>query len=133
MLPGMDARLALALSPTGAWSLPRARAAASIVLDDSAHATGLLSGLMQTLFSPDAKLRRHAADVARRITEKQPSLLQPYAERVLDALVLAQDTQDDWCARVQAACAATRPVWASMRQSSCVSWAKTSASSTRSA
>ncbi len=50
--------------------------------------------LVGALFSSDPEVRRHAADAARRITEKQPTLLYRYAERVLGAL--AQSTGDDW-------------------------------------
>jgi hypothetical protein len=113
MLPGMAPQLARALLPAGPWSLPLARAAASIVIDHPAHAPALV----QALFSPDANLRSHAADVARRITEKHPNLLQPYAERVLGALAHAQNgqgAQDDWrmlahSALVAARLARTRP------------------------
>ena len=64
--------------------------AAGIVIEDPRQARALV----QALFSDDARVRRHAADAARRVTEKQPSLLEPYADRVLGAL--AQSAGDDW-------------------------------------
>ena len=90
MLAGMPATLLDLLSPEGAWGLALAYRAASLVLEDP----GQVSALVRLLFSPNAEVRRHAADAARRVTEKQPDLLRPYADRLLGAL--AESTGDDW-------------------------------------
>lgn len=86
----MRATLASVLSPKGVWGLALAYDAAAMVMNDPRQA----GVLVRLLFSADAELRRHAADAARRITEKRPDLLRPYADRVLGAL--GQSTGDDW-------------------------------------
>jgi HEAT repeat protein len=88
----MPSTLACLLSPKGAWGLAHACRAAALVLDHPNQA-GLL---VKALFADDPEVRRHAADAARRVTEKQPALLQPHAERVLGALVSAVSAGDDW-------------------------------------
>lgn len=90
MLAHMPASLAAALSPKGAWGLALAYRAAAIVIEDSRQS----GALIRSLFSSNAEVRRHAADAARRITEKEPALLQPHIERLLGALV--QSMGDDW-------------------------------------
>jgi hypothetical protein len=50
------------------WGLAHARGTAAEILANS----DLLKPLVRALLGPDPILRRHAADTARRITEKQP-------------------------------------------------------------
>jgi hypothetical protein len=57
----------------------RARGAAAEILANP----GLQKPLVRALLGPDPILRHHAADTARRITEKQPELLAPYSEQLL--------------------------------------------------
>jgi HEAT repeat protein len=85
-----SATLSTLLSPKAPWGLDHARRAAALVLEDPQQAPALV----RALFSTHAELRRHAADAARRVTEKHPALLEPYADRILGAL--AQSTGDDW-------------------------------------
>jgi hypothetical protein len=61
------------------WGLAHARGTAAEILANS----DLLKPLVRALLGPDPILRRHAADTARRITEKQPELLAPDCERLL--------------------------------------------------
>jgi hypothetical protein len=61
------------------WNLDCAKQAAEEVLRKPA----LRKALVQALFSGDEELRKRAADTARRITEKQPELLFPFADRIL--------------------------------------------------
>jgi len=57
------------------WGLPAARdLAAQILADKSA-----VRCLVRELFDDDVEVRKRAADVARRITEKDARLLEPYA------------------------------------------------------
>lgn len=86
----MAATLTSILLPKGAWGLALAYRAAAVVIGDPRQA----GVLVRLLSSADAELRRHAADAARRVTEKQPGLLQPYTDRVLGAF--AQSAGDDW-------------------------------------
>jgi HEAT repeat protein len=86
----MRAPLADLLSSNQRWGLARAYRAAAMVTADPRQ----VKVLVGALFSSAPEVRRHAADAARRITEKQPALLYPYAQRVLGAL--AQSTGDDW-------------------------------------
>jgi HEAT repeat protein len=64
---------------TPSWGLANARRAAAQICANPQ----LLKPLLRALFSADRVLRHHAADTARRIAEKQPELLSPYAERLL--------------------------------------------------
>ncbi|MBV8631731.1 MAG: hypothetical protein JOZ83_12450 [Silvibacterium sp.] len=61
------------------WGLPDARRAAAQVL---VHPE-LVKALMRALSGRDPVLRHHAADTARRVTERRPELLTSYAERLL--------------------------------------------------
>jgi hypothetical protein len=82
---------------TAYWGLADARRAAAQVLDDSQ----LLKPLLSALLSDDARLRHHAADTARRITEKQPELLAPHAERLLGLFseIGPKEAGDNWRTR----------------------------------
>ena len=62
---------------TPSWGLADARRAAAQIITDPQ----LLKPLLRALFSGNSALRHRAADTARRIAEKQPELLSPYAER----------------------------------------------------
>jgi hypothetical protein len=64
------------------WGLPRARdLAAEICTDKSA-----VRSLVRELFGDDVEVRKRAADVARRITEKDSRLLEPYADELAGLL-----------------------------------------------
>lgn len=64
------------------FSLEVARAAAAVVLDDPKQ----VRTLMKALFSDNAILRCRAADVARRITERDRELLARYAQELTGIL-----------------------------------------------
>ena len=64
------------------WGLADAQRVSAQVV---AH-PALLKPLLRALFGRDPVLRHHAADAARRISEKQPELLTPFAERLLGLL-----------------------------------------------
>jgi len=94
------------------WGLPDARRAAAQILAEPA----LLRPLLRALFSGNPVLRHHAADTARRITEKQPTLLAPHAGRLLDLFseIAPRDAGENWRTRahlglVVARSAHTRP------------------------
>jgi len=80
-----------------AWGLADARRAAAQVLANPA----LLSPLMRSLFGEDPMLRHHAADTSRRITEKQPELLAPYADRLLGLFseIGSRESGENWRTR----------------------------------
>jgi len=65
-----------------AWGLPRARA----IADDIRKHPRALPQLIATLFQDDAELRKRAADVVRRITEREPALLHRYADELAGLL-----------------------------------------------
>jgi hypothetical protein len=75
------------------WGLADARRAAAQILANRQ----LLKQLMGALSSSDSSLRHHAADTARRISEKQPELLTPYAERLLG--LFSETAGDNWRTR----------------------------------
>jgi hypothetical protein len=77
----------------GAWGLARAReAAACIFARDS-----LIKALVQALLSEDRTLRMRAADTARRVTENQPSLLEPYVETLIG--LFSESGGENWRTR----------------------------------
>ncbi|MBB5340917.1 HEAT repeat protein [Edaphobacter lichenicola] len=64
------------------WGLPIARdLAAEILVDKSA-----VRSMVRELFGDDVEVRKRAADVARRITEKNDKLLEPYADELAGLL-----------------------------------------------
>ncbi len=79
------------------WGLADARRAAAQVITDPQ----LLKPLLRALFSGNSALRHHAADTARRIAEKQPDLLSPYAERLLGLFseIGPKEAGDNWRTR----------------------------------
>ena len=82
---------------TPSWGLADARHAADQIITDPQ----LLKPLLRALFSGNSALRHHAADTARRIAEKQPDLLSPYAERLLGLFseIGPKDAGDNWRTR----------------------------------
>jgi hypothetical protein len=66
----------------GRWGLTRARTLARKIEQDR-RAT---KQLIQSLFSDSPELRKRAADVARRITEHDPTPLHPYADELAGLL-----------------------------------------------
>jgi hypothetical protein len=64
------------------WGLPLARSLAEQIVDD---ATGVRA-LVQELFGEDAEVRKRAADVARRVTERDGRLLERYADELAGLL-----------------------------------------------
>ncbi|HUB34502.1 MAG TPA: hypothetical protein VMA31_15795, partial [Bryobacteraceae bacterium] len=79
------------------WGLADARRAAAQIITDPQ----LLKPLLRSLFSGNSSLRHHGADTARRIAEKQPGLLAPYAERLLGLFseVGPKEAGDNWRTR----------------------------------
>lgn len=75
------------------WGLSQARAAAEQILAE----TALVRELMRALASNDPVLRQRASDTARRVTEKQPELLAPHAEKLLG--IFSESAGDNWRTR----------------------------------
>ncbi len=67
---------------TGAWGLARARTLAAEIAPDPPSVRALL----RELFADDVEVRKRAADIARRITERDPSPLFPYADELAGLL-----------------------------------------------
>jgi len=82
---------------TAHWGLADARLAATQILANPQ----LLKPLLKALLSDDRSLRHHAADTARRITEKQPELLTPHADRLLGLFseIGPKEAGDNWRTR----------------------------------
>jgi hypothetical protein len=64
------------------WGLARARALAEEIGGDKAG----VRALVRELFGEDVEARKRAADVARRITERDGRLLEPYADELAGLL-----------------------------------------------
>ena len=64
------------------WGLPLARAIAEEIGADRAG----VRALVRELFGDDVEVRKRAADVARRITERDGRLLEPYADELAGLL-----------------------------------------------
>jgi hypothetical protein len=64
------------------WGLPLARAIAEKIGGDKAA----VRALVRELFGDDVEVRKRAADVARRITEVDGTLLEPYADELAGLL-----------------------------------------------
>jgi hypothetical protein len=64
------------------WGLSRARSLAEEIAEDK---TGVRA-LVRELFGEDVEVRKRAADVARRITERDGRLLEPYADELAGLL-----------------------------------------------
>jgi HEAT repeat protein len=64
------------------WGLPLARSLAEEIVGDKAGVSALVRGL----FDEDVKVRKRAADVARRITERDGRLLERYADELAGLL-----------------------------------------------
>jgi HEAT repeat protein len=64
------------------WDLSRARGLAAEIYTDKFA----VRSLVRELFGEDAEVRKRAADVARRITEKDGRLLAPYADELAGLL-----------------------------------------------
>jgi hypothetical protein len=67
---------------SGAWGLARARAIAEEICGDKAG----VRALVRELFGEDVEVRKRAADVARRITEKDGRPLERYADELAGLL-----------------------------------------------
>ncbi len=67
---------------SGAWGLGRARAIADEICGDKAG----VRALVRELFGEDVEVRKRAADVARRITEKDARPLERYADELAGLL-----------------------------------------------
>jgi hypothetical protein len=72
------------------WGLSNALRSSELVLEEPE----LLKPLLRALFSDDPSLRHRASDTARRITERHPELLAPYAERLLG--LFSTCAEDNW-------------------------------------
>lgn len=86
----------------GAWGLPRAKEAALRILAKPA----LVKRLIEALLSDDSTLRWHTADVARRVCERNPDLLSPYAGEIIGAF--SESSEDNWRARAHLGLVAAR-------------------------
>jgi hypothetical protein len=64
------------------WGLPLARSIAEQIAEDK-HA---VRALVRELFGDDVEVRKRAADVARRIVERDGRLLEPYADELAGLL-----------------------------------------------
>jgi hypothetical protein len=64
------------------WGLPLARKIAEEICGDKAA----VRALVRELFGEDVEVRKRAADVARRITERDGRLLEPYADELAGLL-----------------------------------------------
>jgi hypothetical protein len=67
---------------SGTWGLARARATAEEICGDKVG----IRALVRELFGEDVEVRKRAADVARRITERDGSLLKGYADELAGLL-----------------------------------------------
>jgi len=67
---------------SSAWGLGRARAIAAEIGGDKAG----VRALVRELFGEDVEVRKRAADVARRITDRDGRLLEPYADELAGLL-----------------------------------------------
>jgi hypothetical protein len=75
---------------TGAWGLSRARAVARQIEGSASTVRQLVT----ILFGEDIERRKRAADTARRITERDPTPLEPHADELAGLLaVLSLDEQ----------------------------------------
>jgi hypothetical protein len=92
ILRRMD-RLAAELG-SGRWGLARAREMARQIEGDRRQVRALVAAL----FSQEAEVRKRAADVARRVTERDSGPLEPYAEELagLLAIVGAEESRTRW-------------------------------------
>src|SRR5258708_5948870 len=68
------------------WGLLLARSLAQEIAGDKARARVLVRALVRELFDEDVEVRKRAADVARRVTELDGRLLQPYADELAGLL-----------------------------------------------
>jgi hypothetical protein len=64
------------------WGLPLARSIADEIAGDKAA----IRALVRELFGDDVDVRKRAADVARRVTERDGRLLEPYADELAGLL-----------------------------------------------
>jgi hypothetical protein len=67
---------------SGRWSLERAKQTAEEIQDHR----GAVKALIAAIFGENAEIRKRAADVARRITDKDPTVLFGYAEELAGQL-----------------------------------------------
>jgi hypothetical protein len=76
------------------WGLPLARVIAGEVGESKAS----VQALVRELFGEDVEVRKRAADVARRITERDGRLLEPYADELAGLLetLLVEESRTRW-------------------------------------
>jgi hypothetical protein len=60
------------------WGLPLAR----VIAGEVGESKAAVRALVRELFGEEAEVRKRAADVARRITERDGGLLEPYADEL---------------------------------------------------
>jgi hypothetical protein len=86
-------RLMAALG-SGRWGLARAREMARQIEVDKRQVRGLVAAL----FSQEPEVRKRAADVARRVTERDAGPLEPYAEELAGLLaeVDVEESRTRW-------------------------------------
>src|ERR1700738_722858 len=64
------------------WGLPLAR----VIAGEVGESKALVRALVRELFGDDVEVRKRAADVARRVTERDGRLLEPYADELAGLL-----------------------------------------------
>jgi HEAT repeat protein len=86
----------LQLTPS-VWGLAEARRTAAQILANP----DLLKSLLRALFGRNPVLRHHAADTARRITEKRPDLLTPHTDRLIGLFseIGPKEAHENWRTR----------------------------------
>jgi hypothetical protein len=79
---------------SGRWGLERARRVAAEI---EVH-RGAVKALVKTIFSEDAELRKRASDVARRITDRDASILHSYADELAGLLaeLAVEESRTRW-------------------------------------
>lgn len=92
------------LSTNHHWTLPDAQRIAIKIIDHPQH----IKPLVQALLAGDEELRKRAADVMRRITEKTPGLLTHDAEKIIGAFGESIHTNDNWRTRAHLGLVAAR-------------------------
>jgi hypothetical protein len=64
------------------WGLPLAR----VIAEEVGESRAAIRALVRELFGEDVEVRKRAADVARRVTERDGRLLEPYADELAGLL-----------------------------------------------
>ena len=76
------------------WGLPLAR----VIAEEVGGSKAAVRALVHELFGEDVEVRKRAADVARRVTERDGRLLEPYADELAGLLetVAMEESRTRW-------------------------------------